>query len=111
MTAIRRRRQNSTSWSIIEKNSALDHNLLASLHARLQGYGGTFIQLCFYSAAFEGPGCGGHEDRGPVVVHEQRGGRKDYPGLLRAAQGDCREHVRLQGRVGVCEGNPELVAA
>src|SRR5215469_12857309 len=83
ITATLRCRHMPTSWSIIEKDSALGHDLLAVLDAGAERYSRAFFQLRVHRAPLEGPGGGGDKHRGPVVVHQQRRGRdNDAAGLL-----------------------------
>src|ERR1700757_567357 len=83
ITATRRCRHMPTSWSIIEKDSAPGHDLLAVLDTRPQRHGRAFLQLRIHRAPLEGPGSGGDKHRGAVVVHQQcRGWDNDAAGFL-----------------------------
>src|SRR5580700_6809529 len=101
MTATRRCRQKPTNWSIIEQDSALDHDLLASLQAVQDRHRSALLQVRFHGAAFEGPRSNRHEDAGAVVVHqERRGGHHDLvTGGAQERHG--RVHVRLETMIFV----------
>src|SRR5579862_5647517 len=73
MTATRRFRQSSTSWSIIEKNPALHDHLLTWLDSRVQCHGVAFLQFRCNRSPLERPRRCSNEDRSAVVVHEQGG--------------------------------------
>src|SRR5580700_8047822 len=86
MTATRRRRQKSTNWSIIEQDSAPDYDLLARLDTGGNRHRGALLQQRLDGASLEGPGRGGNEHAGAVVVHEQRGARQHHAAPRLAAQ-------------------------
>src|SRR5882724_13271685 len=101
MTATRRRRQKPTSWSIIEENSALYHNLLSCRDTRLESHDCPLVELRLDRATLEGPRRRCNKHRGPIVVHEKCRGGQQHAGLLRPREGDCREHVRFQSVVRI----------
>src|ERR1700685_793729 len=110
ITAMRRCRQNSTNWSIIEQDSALDHDLFTGLESGADGDGGAFLELRFHDAALEGPRRSGDKHCRAVIVHEERGARHQNLAVRRPLNTHVREHVRLEGVVGVGEGDTRLVA-
>src|ERR1700758_4913469 len=110
MTAMRRRRQKPTNWSIIEQDSALDDHLLAGLYAGADCDLRALFEERLDGAALEGPRRGRDEHAGAVVIHEQRRARQHDPAHGSAVQPHRREHVRLQVGVGVLEGDARLVA-
>src|ERR1700744_2873177 len=91
ITATLRWRQKPTSWSIIEEDSALDHDLLAVLDARAERHGRAFLQLRLDGAPLEGPGRGRDKHQSSVVVHEKRRRGQNHAGLFRSDQCDRRE--------------------
>src|SRR6516164_1951619 len=111
MTAMRWRRQMSTNWSIIQQNSATDHDLLARLHAGEQCHLAALLEQWLDRAPLEGPWRGRNEYRRAVVVHEERRARDHDTLDGGAAQGHAREHVGLQQVVGILERDAGLVAA
>src|ERR1700746_1193342 len=111
ITATRRRRQKPTNWSIIEQDSALDHHLLAGLHAGVDRYLGALLEEGLDDAPLETPGRRGDEHGGAVVVHEECRGGQHHALEGRAVKRHGREHVRLERVVGIFEGDPGLVAA
>src|SRR5580700_11556528 len=107
---MRRCRQNSTNWSIIEQDSALDHDLFTGLESGADGDGGAFLELRFDDAALEGPRRGGDEHRRAIIVHEERRARHQNAAVRWPLESHAREHVRLEGVVGVGKGDTRLVA-
>src|SRR5215472_14974278 len=110
MTAMRWCRQKPTNASIIEQDSAPDYDLLARLHAGADDHLGALLEQWLDSAPLEGPGRGGDEYAGAIVVHEQRGAWQHNTRELRPVQRDAREHVGLEQRFRVVEGDARLVA-
>src|SRR5579862_894763 len=110
MTEIRRWRQKPTNWSIIEQDSAPDHDLLARVNTGYDDDARPALEQRLYRAALEGPWRRGDEYRGAVIVHQQRRTRQDHTLLRWCLQQDAGEHVGLECLIGILEGDACLVA-
>src|ERR1700691_3783130 len=87
MIAVRRCRQKLTNWSIIEQYSALDHYLFARRDPGTDGDRGAFLELRIDDAPLEGPGRGGDEYTGAIVIHQQCRTRQHHHRSLRSLEG------------------------
>src|SRR5580698_4237528 len=96
MTAMRLRRQKSTNWSIIQEDSALDHDLLAGLDPRSNRDLGALLEQRFDAATLECPRRDRDEHAGAVVVHEQCRTWQHHALQCRPMQRHGREHVGLE---------------
>src|SRR6266403_1154984 len=98
-------KQRATNWSIIEPDSTLHDHAVTGPKPALDDCGGALLICNLDIAAFEGPIRDLDEDARRIVGHQQRRGRHDEPGYCGRDETGSGEHPRLEGLVGIVEGD------